>query len=106
MPGNGIALESNDIDGVSASDFDGEAIKIDGGDLSTFTITANSLLAPVGINNAVPSEVDAECNYWGARSGPDAPNNDGEGSEVKGNVDYTPWKVGRGGGSGNCRGGT
>ena len=104
--GNGITLESNDIDDVSASDFDGEAIKIDGGDLSTFTITANSLLAPVGINNAVPTEVDAECNYWGARSGPDAPGNDGEGSEVKGDVDYTPWKVGRGGGSGNCRGGT
>ena len=104
--GNGIALRSNDIDDVSASDFDGEAIKIDGGELSTFTITANSLLAPVGISNAVSREVDAECNYWGARSGPDAPNNDGDGSEVKGNVDYTPWKVGRGGGSGNCRGGT
>jgi hypothetical protein len=107
--GNETVVRSNDIDDVSGGEFDGEAIKIDGGDdVSAFRVTANVLLAPVGIKNDTSEKVDAECNYWGDRSGPEDPdkNPDGEGSDVVGLVDYRPWKVGRGGGSGNCRGGT
>ncbi|PSP85901.1 hypothetical protein BRC83_02070 [Halobacteriales archaeon QS_1_68_17] len=78
-----IRLAGNTFEDVSGSQFPGEGIKIDGGDVSAFTITANVLLAPVGIKNDTSEKVTV------------------------GAVDYTPWNVGRiGSGNGNtCRGG-
>lgn len=99
-------LRFNTFENISASQFPGEGVKIDGGNVGTLALNFNNLLPPVGINNAVGTTVDAECNYWGARSGPSP---QGDGSEVVGDVDFQPWnisRIGQGGNAGNtCRGG-
>lgn len=109
--GGDTTIKSNTFEGISGSSYDGEGVKIDGGDVSSLTITQNNLLPTVGINNAVSGEeVSATCNYWDSPSGPEAAGNpDGTGSKVMGDVEYTPWnigRIGRGGNAGNtCRGG-
>lgn len=44
----------------------------------------------IGVNNTVSALFDAECNWWGANSGP-GPVGPGTGDPVSTNVDYTPW---------------
>jgi hypothetical protein len=97
-------LAVNTFERISGSQFSGEGIKIDGGNVGSLTITQNNLLPPVGLNNATETGVSAECNYWDAKSGPSP---QGDGSKVAGPVDFTPWSISRiGGGGGNtCRGG-
>lgn len=102
--GNDATVIDNHLDGISGRTYDGESIKIESNGASDIEVTENSLLATVGLKNDSSDELDAACNYWGARNGPDADDTDGDGSKVVGNVDYRPWKLGRGGVS-NCRGG-
>lgn len=102
--GNEATVIDNHLEGMTGRDFDGEAVKIEAGGANAIDVTENELLATVGVNNDSADELTATCNYWGARSGPDAVDNDGDGSAVVGNVEYRPWKVGRGRGA-NCRGG-
>ena len=102
--GNDASVIDNHLEGMMGRNYDGESVKIESGGASDIEVTENTLLATVGVFNDSGDELDATCNYWGARNGPDADDNDGDGSEVRGNVAYRPWKVGRGGGN-NCRGG-
>jgi len=70
ITGNVIAESVTSEDG-----FWGEAIKIDGNDVSGISISQNDLLSPFGITNAASGTVDAENNYWNSSTGPNTNQN-------------------------------
>ncbi len=55
-------------------------------------VNRNSITGYTGssstVQNDVPEELDAECNWWGSALGPGAP-----ASTTSANVDFTPWLV-------------
>jgi hypothetical protein len=51
------------------------------------SLTGNSAF---GVNNLSSSNVDATCNWWGAKNGP-GPVATGSGDKVTPNVTYAPW---------------
>ncbi len=54
----------------SRDGFFGEAIKIDGSDVSGLSINGNDLLSPFALTNAASGTVDATNNYFNSSSGP------------------------------------
>ena len=50
-------------------------------------LTGNST---AGVNNLSPVQVDATCNWWGAKDGP-GPIASGSGDKVTANVTFSPW---------------
>jgi hypothetical protein len=59
---------------------------------NTVTAHRNSLTgnSAFGVNNLGSANVDATCNWWGARNGP-GPVGPGSGDKVTTNVTYSPW---------------
>lgn len=98
-------------DGRDAVPYPGSAFGIDkGAEASEATVKYNNLLAP---NGAESKDQDhtlvAECNWWGAKSGPtdeDNPAGDGTWALERGSakIEYTPW-LNAPAPSGSCVGG-
>lgn len=72
-PSSGVVINQNNIGVVGSASFALTGLTVD-------------LLSHVGA-------VNAECNWWGASTGPTDPINNpgGTGEEVVGDADYTPW---------------
>ena len=93
--------DGSEYDVVESRDgvpYPGSAFGIDGGARADeATVKYNNLLAPNGVETKDDdSTLDAECNWWGAKSGPThADNPDGEGTWAfergAAEADYTPW---------------
>lgn len=75
--------------------YPGSAFAIDGDSrASAATVNYNNFQrTPIGAQNKDDtSQLDAECNYWGHATGPEADDNPrGRGAKVTGDVDYRPW---------------
>lgn len=89
-----------DIDeGRDGVPFPGSAFGIDGGaKADEVTVKYNNLLAPNGAESKdEANKLVAECNWWGAKSGPSdkKDNSDGEGTWAlergDATIDFTPW---------------
>lgn len=65
ITGNVVAKDVRSRDG-----FFGEAIKIDGSDVSGLSINGNDLLSPFALTNAASGTVDATNNYFNSSNGP------------------------------------
>ncbi len=77
----GNEITSNVNDGVAVYDGYPATIFINGNN-----ITGNT----PGVQNYLPEQVDATCNWWGAANGP-GPVGPGLGDEVSVNVTFSPW---------------
>lgn len=96
-----LRVTRNVVTDVTATGFNGEAVKVDGG-AGGLTVTFNDLLSTVGLANGTGTPVEATCNYWGQPLGPrevtdnpaadDGPNRQGR-SAVVGPVAFEPWLV-------------
>jgi len=61
---------------------------------ATTTINFNNIVgnAEYGVENTIGTDADAECNWWGDATGPNAATNPGgTGDNVSDNVTYRPW---------------
>ncbi len=88
--------------GRRSTPFPGSAFGIDGdANAKGASLLRNDLLAPNGVESKDENHVlDAECNWWGARSGPtadDNPNGDGTWVLEHRNVEvqFSPWQIAR-----------
>jgi len=71
-PSSGVVINENNIGTVGSASFGGDGLLVDAG-------------SHVGT-------VNAECNWWGSTTGPTNTNNPGgNGEEVVGDADFTPW---------------
>jgi len=86
-------------EGRDGTPYPGSAFGIDGGaEADEATVKYNNLLAPNGAENKdEDNTLVAECNWWGASSGPydgeDNPDGDGTWALERGaaTIDFTPW---------------
>ena len=96
-PTTDVAIVENTVTDIQSDvQFRGEAVKLDG-DASGVALNRNNLLAPVGVNNADGSELDATDNWWGSPAGPEVASStppsttDPDRRDVLGNVDFDPF---------------
>lgn len=104
-----VSVTQNDISELNdgsvsfpgdAPEFPGSSFGIDtGAKANEATVKYNNLLAPNGAESKdADSDLKAECNWWGDRSGPTHDgNSNGEGTEILerngATIDYTPWLI-------------
>lgn len=88
-PGTKATITGNKL----TNNTDGIAVGYDASDTSVVVANRNNISgnSASGVTSTAPA-VDATCNWWGSKTGPNAPTNlSGTGNAAIGNIDFTPW---------------